>query len=107
MKKLLRVDYHCDPNMPDDINHIGLKARLTGQAYKEFDSLDKAEMFWLECGWPITQLCEICTEDWCKAVNDACKHEVDAQPDEIEEFIHNQRDMYELVDESINFEDLE
>lgn len=103
--KLLRVDYHSDPNLPEDINHTGLKARLTGQSFKEFNSLDKAELFWMECGWPITQLCDICTEEWCKEVNAACMSEVEAQPDEIEEFIRSQRDMYELV-EDLNFEEL-
>ena len=101
----LRVYYHSNPNLPEDCNHIGLKARLTSQSYKEFNTLDQAEMFWLECGWPITQLQDLSNCPEAKLINQVCMSEVDAQPDEIEEFIHNQRDLYELV-EDINFDEL-
>ena len=104
-QETLRVYYHNNPNLPEDCNHIGLKAHLTGQSYKEFINLDEAELFWMECGWPITQLHELSNHPQAKQINDVCMEEVEAQPDDIEEFIHSQRDMYELVDD-VNFEEL-
>ena len=107
MKKLLRVDYHSNPNMPDDCNHIGHGSKLTGQSYKEFTNEADAIRFWGACSWPITKLQEVYAHELAKYVNRICIEEAESEPDEIEEFIHSQRDMYELVDSSINFEELD
>lgn len=106
-KKLLRVDYHSNPNMPEDYNHIGRGSELTGQSFKEFTEESEAIRFWGACSWPITKLQEVYNHELAEYVNKICMEEAESEPNEIEEFIHSQREVYEVIDSSINFEDLD
>lgn len=92
MKKI-KILYNSNPNNPKNLNHLGMRSQMIEQDSKEFDSIDKAINFWMECTWPITELSDIDHREWVKAFNNI---QVNAGYEEAEKFFRNQKELYNI-----------
>lgn len=101
---MIKIVYHSNPNQPKDNNHWGRFAKLTEQDHREFtdEQEEEAIAFWLECDYPITQLCEIPTKKLDKSILQSVQqvYDEDTQANElIEEYLTSQKELYEIIDE--------
>ncbi len=101
------IHYNSNPNNPKHLNHQGASSQLTEQDSKEFEILDEAVDFWFDCHNPITKLSEF-LEDFKKQYQTFTEEElltiltiadIREEDDSTEEYLINQKPLYELNEE--------
>jgi hypothetical protein len=99
---MIKVYFHSNPNQPKEHNHWGRFAKLTEQDCREFNSVEDAIEFWLNCSYPITKLSEIGSSTYNEKVLEVIQdlYNEDIQSNQlIEEYLDNQKALYALLDE--------
>lgn len=92
---MITIVYNSNPNVSKEYNHYrGINILSFSHVDKKnFDNVNDALRFWQECMYPVTQLSELPLELDIKTAEEIQK-EYESTPEMLEEYLHNQRDMY-------------
>jgi len=100
---MIAIKYNSNPDAPQEYNHyigFGGSATFREVVTKEFDTTDQALAFWQNCAYPITTLDEIPLNFDITTLKELDKEFKNLPKlDTMEEYIHNQRDMYNVDSE--------